>query len=256
MAIYKDHYITLDTKRTPKIALQNIVEGETGNRIYVTVTNDGVALTLDSVSYRVCLRVYSDLGLKVQDSAANQGITFADGKAVIILSPQTYTRNLNRCRLEVYNGDTKIQTAEFQFTAGVGTKNNSQSEDDSTPVAPVELVGSITSGYVASVSLANDAWSALTSVTLDAGTYIITGFCQFTVGTGIRRITLATTADSNVQFTRGAVSSGNALSGVNSDEGFTVLVKLNAQTTLYLNAYQNSGDAMTCYPQISAMRII
>lgn len=122
MAIYKDYAITLDTKRSPKVALQNIVAGETGNRLTVTLTNDDIPVEL-SASNRVVLRVDSDEGTRFQDSSdANDGISFADGNAVIILSPDTYAAGLNRARIKVYStasvsNDTLIYSEEFLFEA-------------------------------------------------------------------------------------------------------------------------------------------
>lgn len=123
MALYKDYNILLDTKRTPRIALQNIVAGETGNRLIITLTNGGSAVTLAAATHRVCLRVDSALGTRRQDSSVDDsGISFSNGQAIIILSKDSYTSGLNRCTLEVYTtetdaNDTLICAAEFQFTA-------------------------------------------------------------------------------------------------------------------------------------------
>lgn len=123
MAVYKDHSITLDTKRTPKVSLQNIVAGETGNRITVTFTNGLSVVSLASATHRVCLRVDSALGTRRQDSSLeDSGITFNAGKAVILLSKDSFTAGLNRACLEVYtteseSDDTLICSAEFQFYA-------------------------------------------------------------------------------------------------------------------------------------------
>ena len=81
MALYKYHYIELDTQRSPRISLQNIVAGETGNRLWITVTNNGETVDMSEKSngefiYRVCLKIDSDLGTRRQDSAQeNSGIT-------------------------------------------------------------------------------------------------------------------------------------------------------------------------------------
>lgn len=123
MALYKDYAIVLDTKRTPRIALQNIVAGETGNRLYIMLKNDGTTVSLASATHRVCLRVDSALGTRRQDSSVDDsGISFNNGQAIIILSKDSYTSGLNRCTLEVYTtesetNDTLICSAEFQFTA-------------------------------------------------------------------------------------------------------------------------------------------
>ncbi len=133
--INKYHYITLDTQDSPRVALKNIVDGETGNRIWVTLTNNGSTVNLaekenDEFIYRVVLRVDSDLGTRYQDSAvAGDGITlFANessgdyGKCNILLKPRSFTAGLNRCWLKIYSTqftehDRMIYSAEFQFTA-------------------------------------------------------------------------------------------------------------------------------------------
>jgi hypothetical protein len=134
MALYKYHYIELDTKRSPRISLQNIVAGETGNRLWITVTNNGETVDMsekenDAWKYRVCLRIDSDLGTRRQDSAeANSGITFIDantgdhGKINILLSKDSFTSGMNRAVLEIYSkrvndNDTLICSAEWTFRA-------------------------------------------------------------------------------------------------------------------------------------------
>lgn len=134
MALYKYHYIELDTKRSPRISLQNIVAGETGNRLWITVTNNGDVIDMsekenDAWKYRVCLRIDSDLGTRRQDSAeANSGITFIDantgdhGKINILLSKDSFTSGMNRAVLEIYSkrvndNDTLICSAEWTFRA-------------------------------------------------------------------------------------------------------------------------------------------
>ena len=132
MALYKYHYIELDTKRSPRISLQNIVAGETGNRLIITVTNNGETVDMSEKSsgefiYRVCLKIDSDLGTRRQDSATeNSGITFIEantgdhGKINILLSKDSFTAGKNRARLEIYStrseeNDTLIVSAEWTF---------------------------------------------------------------------------------------------------------------------------------------------
>lgn len=134
MALYKYHYIELDTKRSPRISLQNIVAGETGNRLIITVTNNGETVDMsekedDEYIYRVCLVIKSNLGVRRQDSATeNSGITFIDantgdhGKINILLSKDSFTAGMNRAVLEIFSkrvadNDTLICSAEFTFRA-------------------------------------------------------------------------------------------------------------------------------------------
>lgn len=123
MALYKDHYITIDTKRTPRLALQNIVAGETGNRLIVTLTNDDVPVELAAASHRVCLKVDSSIGTRRQDSSEdNSGISFDKGNAIILLSKDSYAEGMNSARLELFSteietNDTLIYSSKFLFNA-------------------------------------------------------------------------------------------------------------------------------------------
>ena len=165
--ISKYHYITLDTQVSPKVTLRNIVEGETGNRVWITFTNKGEFVNLatkedDAFIYRVVLRVDSSLGTRYQDSAVSgDGVTLIDdsgsgdyGKVNILLHPDVYAAGLNRCRLMIYSTqftehDRMIYSAEFQFTAD---------EDDeeevnvwrrgSTPTHSFEVGVNLTGGEV------------------------------------------------------------------------------------------------------------
>lgn len=132
MALYKYHYIELDTKRSPRISLQNIVAGETGNRLWITVTNNGETVDMSEKEdgeyiYRVCLVIKSNLGVRRQDSATeDSGISFINantgdhGKVNILLSKDTFTAGKNRARIEIYSkrveeDDTLIVSAEWTF---------------------------------------------------------------------------------------------------------------------------------------------
>ena len=132
MALYKYHYIELDTQRSPRISLQNIVAGETGNRLWITVKNNGETVDMSEKEdgeyiYRVCLVIKSNLGVRRQDSATeDSGITFIDentgdhGKVNILLSKDSFTAGKNRARLEIYStrseeNDTLIVSAEWTF---------------------------------------------------------------------------------------------------------------------------------------------
>ncbi len=134
MALYKYHYIELDTKRSPRISLQNIVAGETGNVFWITFSNNNEIVDMSEKSdgeflYRVSLRIRSNLGVRRQDSDdPDGGITFIEaqtgdhGKIHILLSADAYTSGKNRCVLEIYSkrveeDDTLICSAEWTFSA-------------------------------------------------------------------------------------------------------------------------------------------
>lgn len=107
------------------------------------------------------------------------------------------------------------------------------------------------------VSVASRTGTAICSVTLEAGTWLIEGNVAFASnGTGLRIADIATGS--------GSVSAGViAQTGVEVPAvsgGYTALhttwqTKRTAQTTIYLNAYQNSGAALSVTGYIRAMRI-
>lgn len=117
--LYKEHAITLDIKRQTKVALQGIVAGETGNRITVTLKNGDEFIPL--TGFRVCLRVRSNIGERMQNE--ENGISVENDIAVILLSPNSFAEGMNRARLMVYSSDENssdeilIYSAEFQFDA-------------------------------------------------------------------------------------------------------------------------------------------
>ena len=154
--------------------------------------------------------------------------------------------------------DSMTVGAVEQTIADTIVEIDAKSTDDSG--VPVEYVPaediSITADTVNTVSIPNSTWTAATSITIDEGTYLVVGYCQFeTSATGIRRIVISDTSGSTTQISRGAISSGNALSSANSDETCIVFLTINATTTLYLNVYQNSGSARSVFPRLSALRV-
>lgn len=180
----KYHYIMLDTKRSPHISLQNIVAGETGNRIWISLYNDGVFVDLGEQDnggeyvYRVCLRVDSALGTRRQDSAvAGSGITLVhdstgnNGKANIRLSKDSFTAGMNRCRLEVYSTkwtqhDTLICSAEFQFdAAGNPTGENAGNVYPSL----IELENELAALKTSTESARDQAYTAAEQAEYEAG---------------------------------------------------------------------------------------
>ena len=165
MALYKDHYIELDTKRSPRISLQNIIEGETGNRLFVALINNDTAVNLatkenGSFIYRVVLRVDSDLGTRYQDSdVTGDGVTRVEsgddsGKACILLKPGTFAAGLNRGWLKVYSTQTTeqdrmIYSAEFQFTVLRDDSDGANSwHRGSTPTHSMEVPIDLTDALI------------------------------------------------------------------------------------------------------------
>lgn len=110
----------------------------------------------------------------------------------------------------------------------------------------------------ASVSLATATWKTIATLTLDVGVYLLVGGVRFASNaTGIRRCQMSKTADADNQF---GVISNLALNAVNGTYTYcnvTWFANVTADDTVYyLNAYQNSGSALTTYGRFYAVKII
>lgn len=104
------------------------------------------------------------------------------------------------------------------------------------------------------ISVPSGTGKALCSVTLDAGTWLIEGVVEFAANsTGVRAANLniasGSTNNSITGCRVGAASSGT------TDLPVQWVTKRTAQTTIYLNAYQNSGGALSVTGYLRAMRI-
>ena len=107
------------------------------------------------------------------------------------------------------------------------------------------------------VSVQSDTGTAIASLTLDAGTYVIEGNVGFASNaTGRRMANLATASGSvSASIIQQTGAEVPAVSG-----GMTALhtgwmTTRTAQTTVYLNVYQDSGAALSVTGYIRAMRI-
>lgn len=103
-------------------------------------------------------------------------------------------------------------------------------------------IGTIkTENLSSSTTIATGTNKAVVSITLAAGTWIIVARARFSANaTGYRHINISTTsADS------GAHVQVPAVSGAVTQLALTRIVTHTANTTYYLNAYQNSGSSLT-----------
>lgn len=122
----------------------------------------------------------------------------------------------------------------------------------SKPLANVGTV--VSSNNSADVTIPTSTATAVTSVTLDPGKWIIVGKVRFASNaTGARRINISTTSGAgDIQF---QISAGSA---VQLNLQTTVIEEVTESTTYYLNAWQNSGGDLSCTAnlgKIDAIRI-
>ncbi len=114
-------------------------------------------------------------------------------------------------------------------------------------------LGAITTAS-ATVSVASGTGTALCSVTLDPGTWLIEGSVEFAANaTGVRGANLHVGSGSTNFAQTGCRV--NAASSGTTDLPVQWVTKRTSQTTVHLNAYQNSGAALSTTGYIRAMRI-
>lgn len=107
----------------------------------------------------------------------------------------------------------------------------------------------------AAVSCASGSTVNLDTITLAAGTWLVTYSVEWASNASGRRVmTLATNATS-ISSTPVYMESGAPANGLATNFSRTQVIVATSSTTRYLNAYQNSGSALNCRSCIQAVRI-
>lgn len=115
--------------------------------------------------------------------------------------------------------------------------------------------GTMVQDFVSGKSTSNTTATKITSITLPAGTWLITGTVLFyTNSTGYRNVKISTTsADTSVSAYYSACVP--AVSGTSTVVSRALIVQLSASTEYFLNSYQNSGGSLSVDGHIRAVRI-
>lgn len=115
----------------------------------------------------------------------------------------------------------------------------------------VTAIGTVKSNALSAKSIPNNGWTSAGSVTLEAGTWVVTYGGQFdNNASGLRGVLLNTSAT----VTRYAVTITAASGSATRENGVLVLTPA-AQTTYNLYAYQSSGSALNFTGYIQAVRL-
>jgi hypothetical protein len=127
---------------------------------------------------------------------------------------------------------------------------------DLTVDGSINGIGETQSTTPDSSSLANNSWVGKASLTFSPGVYVLEGGCRFAANAnGYRAVVLASANNSSTILTRGARTVTPAINDVAVVATFTMIREFTEQTTLYVNAYQNSGSALTVYPWFRSVKI-
>lgn len=118
--------------------------------------------------------------------------------------------------------------------------------------------GRIYSHAPSAVNLAASTWKTIAQLALPAGKYVVAGNARFpSNSTGRRTVLLSTSQDSSTDLgiiytdTQKSWSDGSGYNFV----GFCAPLSLGSANTIYLNAWQNSGSALSTYGRLYVIRI-
>ncbi len=112
----KDFFITLDMMRTLPFRPFEVVEGDTGNVLHVTLLNNGDAMLLDEC--RIQIAFASSAGFAIQDETSGIAKTAQQGTFDVSLLPTGYGAGNVSADVQVYSGEgdkTLITSTRFDF---------------------------------------------------------------------------------------------------------------------------------------------
>lgn len=112
----KDYSITLDMIRTLPFRPFEVVEGDTGNVLHVTLLNDGDPVALDGCNIQIAFA--SSIGFAIQDETSGIQKTAQAGTFDLTLYPTAYGAGNVSADVQVYSGTeskTLITSTRFDF---------------------------------------------------------------------------------------------------------------------------------------------
>ena len=112
----KDYSITLDMIRTLPFRPFEVVEGDTGNVLHVTLLNDGDPVALDGCSIQIAFA--SSVGFAIQDETSGIQKTAQAGTFDLTLYPTAYGAGNVSADIQIYSGadsKTLITSTRFDF---------------------------------------------------------------------------------------------------------------------------------------------
>ncbi len=112
----KDYSITLDMMRTLPFRPFEVVEGDTGNVLHVTLLNNGEPMVLDGCTINIAFA--SSSGFAMQDETSGIVKTETPGAFDVTLLPTAYGAGNVSADVQVYSGEnstTLVTSARFDF---------------------------------------------------------------------------------------------------------------------------------------------
>lgn len=137
--------ITLDLKQPGCGGDFSVVDGDTGNVVYLALTDAGIPVSVEG--RRIIAAFSNSRGKYMQDSAeSGGGISISDDKVKLQLRPQSFAPGIVECELQIYSDGTEnstagatvydslVTTAKFNFSCRSAIYDASTIESE--PAAP------------------------------------------------------------------------------------------------------------------------
>ena len=112
----KDYSVVLDMMRTLPFRPFEVVEGDTGNVLHVTLLNNGDAMDLSGC--KICVVLASSSGFSMQDETSGVTKSAETGAFDILLLPTAYGAGNVSADVQIYSGEnnaTLITSTRFDF---------------------------------------------------------------------------------------------------------------------------------------------
>lgn len=112
----KDYFITLDMMRTLPFRPFEVVEGDTGNILHVTLLNNGDAMNLSGCAIQIAFA--SSSGFAMQDETSGIVKTSETGTFDVALLPTAYGAGNVSADVQIYSGahkETLVTSTRFDF---------------------------------------------------------------------------------------------------------------------------------------------
>ena len=153
------------------------------------------------------------------------------------------------------NGVTRLVTDlgnifEYKLTAGDGIAIDASNE--------ISMSGGITgqtSGGTVSLASQTSGWTNVQTITIQPGTWIYKITVAFADnGNGIRKACMSSTSGGG-QTGVDTLQVTHAVSGTYTVLQIVFFYTATETTTFYVNAYQDSGSTINCYPRLHYLKI-
>ena len=150
--IYKVFNVALELKQTSTNPTFTVIEGDTGNKLHVTVTDGGSAL--DLTGCRIIAVFSKTNGMSMQDSGVEDGGIEIGGtynnEVTISLFPSSIAPGNVECELQIYSGESMevlVTTARFNFEANRAMMNEDVLQGTNEYPLLVDLISTV-EGFV------------------------------------------------------------------------------------------------------------